>query len=192
MGWKKDDIKYGSKYQPQKYDSKEWKKDDYKPSDWKKGHSYSYKGNYDGSYSMHKDEPKGAEWKKDDGKYGSKYSKSGKDKKEYPSKHDAKNYKDDSSKKYHKKDEPKDSKKDYKIIGKYGRAYSMRQVTETANNVNCPSEDDFDMNAPCDYDGECSFGEESCCGQTFASLKCQCGGERSFCFYTDACFHTNC
>merc|ERR1719461_1586173 len=127
---------------------------------------------------MHKD------WKNDDGKYGSKYSKSGKDKKEYPSK-------DDPSKNNHK-DEPKDSIKDYKIIGKYGRAYSMRGTTETKNNGNCPSEDDFDMNAPCDYDGECSFGEESCCGQTFASLKCQCGGERSFCFYTDACFHTNC
>merc|ERR1712244_35946 len=137
---------------------------------------------------------------KDDGKYGTKYPKSGKDKKEYPSKdepkrkaskYDAKVYKDDSSKKDHK-DEPKDSEKDYKIVGKYGRAYSMRQVTATENNVNCPSEDDFDMNAPCDYDGECSFGEESCCGQTFASLKCQCGGQRSFCFYTEACFRTNC
>merc|ERR1712066_1202900 len=122
------------------------------------------------------------------GKNGSKY---GKDKKEYRSKDKSKN-KYDSSKKDHK-DEPKDSKKDYKIIGKYGRAYSIRGTTETEkNNVNCPSEDDFDMNAPCDYDGECSFGEESCCGQTFASLKCQCGGQRSFCFYTDACFHTNC
>merc|ERR1719461_1182133 len=119
---------------------------------------------------------------KDDGKYGSKYSKSGKDKKEYRSKDEPKNH----------KDEPKDSKKDYKIVGKYGRAYSMRGTTETENNVNCPSEDDFDMNAPCDYDGECSFGEESCCGQTFASLKCQCGGQRSFCFYTDACFHSVC
>merc|ERR1712154_109908 len=100
--WKKDDKKYGSKYQPQKYDSKEWKKDDYKQSDWNKGYSHSYKGNYDGSYSMHKDEPKGAEWKKDDGKYGSKYSKPGKDKKDYPSKDD-------------------DSSKDAEV---YGMAYS--------------------------------------------------------------------
>merc|ERR1719297_25987 len=76
---------------------KKWKKDDYKPSDWKKGHSYSYKNNYDGSYSKHKDERKGSEWKKD-GKYGSKYSKSGKDKKEYPPKDEPK-HKDDSSKK---------------------------------------------------------------------------------------------
>jgi len=51
---------------------------------------------------MHKDEPKGAEWKKDDGKYGSKYSKPGKDKKDYPSKDD-------------------DSSKDAEV---YGMAYS--------------------------------------------------------------------
>merc|ERR1712130_1047697 len=56
----------------------------------------------------------------------------------------------------------------------------------------CPSEVDFDMNAPCDYEGQCEFGEETCCGQTFPSLVCQCGGERSFCYYTDACFHPNC
>merc|ERR1712244_153290 len=56
----------------------------------------------------------------------------------------------------------------------------------------CPSDVDFDMNAPCDYEGECEFGEETCCGETHASLVCQCGVERSFCFYTDACLHTKC
>merc|ERR1719189_3302216 len=67
-----------------------------------------------------------------------------------------------------------------------GRLYSNDEANQ------CPSYDDFDMNAPCDYVGQCEFGEETCCGETYASLVCQCGVERSFCYYTDACLHTNC
>merc|ERR1712154_356842 len=93
-----------------------------------------------------------------------------------------------------KHDEPSkhEPSKDYdndKHDGKYGTAYSMLGETE---NASCPSDEDFDMNAPCDYEGRCGFGEESCCGETFVSLMCQCAGTRSFCFYTDACFGAQC
>merc|ERR1712048_705803 len=70
--------------------------------------------------------------------------------------------------------------------GRFTRLYSNDEANK------CPSYDDFDMNAPCDYVGQCEFGEETCCGETYASLVCQCGVERSFCYYTDACLHTNC
>merc|ERR1712083_105184 len=56
-------------------------------------------------------------------------------------------------------------------------------VKQTPAVSSCPSEDDFDEEAPCDYDGKCEFGEESCCGKTFASKVCQCAGDRSFCYF---------
>merc|ERR1719410_3097494 len=139
-------------------------------------------------YSMRRD------WKKNDGKYSSKDEPKGY--RGYSSKDEPKGHKYGS--KYSSKDEPKhepnkhkvepkDSKKSSTDHGKYGIAYSMMEEEEEEN-ASCPSADDFDMNAPCDYEGECGFGEESCCGETFVSLKCQCAGSRSFCFHTDACY----
>merc|ERR1712176_982906 len=47
-------------------------------------------------------------------------------------------------------------------------------AAKTPMTSSCPSEDDYDV--------KCEFGEESCCGKTFASMVCECGGDRSFCF----------
>ena len=40
----------------------------------------------------------------------------------------------------------------------------------------------------------CSFGTESCCGQTYPSVVCSCqkGGSELLCHYTDACFNPKC
>ena len=39
----------------------------------------------------------------------------------------------------------------------------------------------------CSFTGECSYGEETCCGVTHASYKCHCISGITECFYTDAC-----
>merc|ERR1711933_22047 len=181
------------------------------------GKAYSYDPywqTYGKAYSMHKDEPKGnwkksdyssRDWKKNDGKYsskdepkGHKYEPSTHSKRDYSSK-DAPKHEPNKHKDYSSKDEPKDykddmkSSKDYdndKHDGKYGTAYTM--LSAESENASCPSGDDFDTNAPCDYEGTCGFGEETCCGETFVSLKCRCAGTRSFCYYTDACFGAQC
>merc|ERR1712083_1259184 len=218
--WKKDSDKYGKAYTWGPYERTygkaysmhkdepkgNWKKSDYSSRDWEKN---------DGKYSS-KDEPKGCKgYSSKDEPKGHKYEPSTHSKKDYSSK-DAPKHEPNKHKDYSSKDEPKDYKddmkpkhdepskheqpKDYKKSskdygndkhnGKYGTAYSM--LAAETENASCPSDDDFDMNAPCDYEGTCGFGEETCCGETFVSLKCQCAGTRSFCYYTDACFGAQC
>ena len=45
----------------------------------------------------------------------------------------------------------------------------------------------------CASDLECAYGNETCCGQTFDNLVCQCSaGEKFVCYYTDACYRPFC
>merc|ERR1712048_274395 len=133
-------------------DSKGWKKD----SD-KYGTAYShdpYERTYGKAYSMHKDEPKGYKgYSSKDEPKDHKYEPSTHSKRDYSSK----DYKGDMKPKHDepsKHEQPKDykkSSKDYdndKHDGKYGTAYSM--LAGETENASCPSDDDFDMNAPCD------------------------------------------
>merc|ERR1712154_271386 len=111
----------------------------------------------------------------------------------YSSKDEPKEYKDHmkpnhEQPKEHKKDEPKDHHDDHlsKDDGKHGTAYTM-----TVTYDNCPDAD-FDLDGPCDYEGYCEFGQETCCGKTFASKICECAGFRSYCLYTEACYGAKC
>merc|ERR1712154_120208 len=102
----------------------------------------------------------------------------------YSSKHEQpKEHKNEPS-----KEEPKDYHDDYssKDDGKHGTAYTM-----TVTYGNCPDAD-FDLDGPCDYEGQCEFGQETCCGKTFASKICECAGFRSYCLYTEACYGAKC
>lgn len=38
----------------------------------------------------------------------------------------------------------------------------------------------------------CSVGDETCCGETYPSMQCECDGSQYFCFYTDACMMPTC
>lgn len=58
--------------------------------------------------------------------------------------------------------------------------------------------DSCSPNSPCSEEGSvCTEGTETCCGQTFPSLQCDCadsgGGKLEYmCMYTDACMVPNC
>merc|ERR1719384_1787483 len=144
--------------------SRDWKKDDYKPSD-KHGHAYSYdpyERTYGNAYSTNdykKDhivkEPKVTaapehwkksdysttdyskptrNWKKNDGKYGSKYSS-----KDEP-KHEPKGHKDYSPKDY--KDEPKHEPKGHKDSKDEPKDYDNEPSKEEPKDYEEPQDDD--------------------------------------------------
>jgi len=215
--WKKNDGKYSSKDEPKGYKGYSFKDE---PKGHKYGSKYSSKDEPKHEPSKH--EPKGHKPSKSttdhpthsttskpttttayptyiltaqtDYSYKDEPKHEPNKHKDYSSKDEPKDHKDNMKPKHD--EQPKDykkSSKDYdnnKHDGKSGTAYSM--LTPETENSSCPSDDDFDMNAPCDYEGTCGFGEETCCGETFVSLKCQCAGTRSFCYYTDACYGAQC
>ena len=39
----------------------------------------------------------------------------------------------------------------------------------------------------CTFEGDCDYGEESCCGNTFPSIRCKCNNNQALCFYFDLC-----
>lgn len=60
-----------------------------------------------------------------------------------------------------------------------------------------PDDPSCQPNAECFSEGStCSVGEETCCGQTFESMKCECantnGNLEYICMYTDACLYPPC
>ena len=52
--------------------------------------------------------------------------------------------------------------------------------------VLCPS--DPPLNEGCSGSMRCTYGTETCCGQTYPSLVCDCSGGQFACYNTDACF----
>jgi hypothetical protein len=65
----------------------------------------------------------------------------------------------------------------------------------TATVDSCPlSRESFPTDAVCSKDLRCAFGKESCCGQTYDKMVCQCskGSTMLSCFYTDACMFPSC
>ena len=45
----------------------------------------------------------------------------------------------------------------------------------------------------CSEEGaECAIGTETCCGETFNSIECECSGEEWMCYYTEACMKPDC
>jgi len=52
---------------------------------------------------------------------------------------------------------------------------------------NCPVDPLDSPNSTCIDGARCSYGEETCCGQTFTSLECSCEAGTWSCYFTDAC-----
>ena len=45
----------------------------------------------------------------------------------------------------------------------------------------------------CSEEGaECAIGTETCCGETFNSIECECSGEEWMCYHTEACMKPDC
>merc|ERR1712228_706675 len=78
---------------------------------------------------------------------------------------------------------------------------SLCRYTEACRGRDCDNDDDdddnedkcpFDMNDKRDYKGTCEYGTETCCGETFASMECQCMDGQSLCHFTEACRGREC
>lgn len=39
----------------------------------------------------------------------------------------------------------------------------------------------------CSFEGDCDYGTESCCGQTYPEIRCNCNDGSVLCFYTESC-----
>jgi hypothetical protein len=45
---------------------------------------------------------------------------------------------------------------------------------------------------PCEGEAMCSYGTETCCGNTYPSYRCECRDDGFVCMYTDACLIPGC
>lgn len=91
------------------------------------------------------------------------------------------------------------------VCGDDNITYSNRCEANKADNVNImyegeckdiaavQSEEKCYPGGRCSTEGSsCSEGTETCCGQTYDSLKCECSGGSWMCFHTDACMFPSC
>lgn len=67
------------------------------------------------------------------------------------------------------------------------------KVIECSGSTECPSAEP-DWYAACSFDvpDGCSYGEETCCGKTYPSVKKFCMDGEIHGYYTDACLHPHC
>ena len=53
--------------------------------------------------------------------------------------------------------------------------------------------EECEIGGPCSQEGaNCAIGRESCCGETFNSIECECSGGEWMCLNTDACMRPDC
>jgi hypothetical protein len=52
-----------------------------------------------------------------------------------------------------------------------------------SSDPDCPA----DSREPCVGDISCNYGTETCCGETYASMICDCFDGSFSCYFTDAC-----
>jgi hypothetical protein len=56
----------------------------------------------------------------------------------------------------------------------------------------CPSTQPTSGVTSCSGSERCEYGTESCCGNTYPSLVCECQSGTFYCYYTDACLIPGC
>ena len=65
---------------------------------------------------------------------------------------------------------------------------AAQQDPDGGNPKSCPAtEPNFTQPQSCEGDVRCSYGTESCCGETYDSFVCNCRDGEFSCFFTDAC-----
>ena len=57
---------------------------------------------------------------------------------------------------------------------------------DSSVNSDCPTAEP--IGAECEGSAVCEYGTETCCGETFASLRCRCSNGMWACLATDACY----